>query len=286
MWDKPPIYEYDNFRNYLKEVYGRAKARGRKYSLRYFSRLLGFSSPSFFKLVMDGKRNLSDGSIDRFVEVLKLNSQEARYFRSLVALNQAKTSDERVHYSREILRSKSYRQTHPLSEAQLEYFTHWYYIVIRELVNLPAFKEDPKWIADNTLPPVSVKQAEDALAALQRLGLIGRDAQGRLVQAKAVVSTGDEVISACLAEYHKQFMIRARESIDLIRREMRDISSVTFPANEKTAKSIKAKIQKFRNELAQEAAGDPRSSVVYQLNMQLFPVTQFCEPNSESGEET
>jgi uncharacterized protein (TIGR02147 family) len=278
------IFEYDNYRTYLKDYYANAKAKGRKFSLQYFSNLMGFSAKSFFKHVMDGHRNLSDDSIERVVKALKLAKEEALHFRNLVQFNQATSSEERERYSIEILRSKGYRQMHPLKESQLHYFQNWYYVVVRELINLPTFKEDPEWIAAHTLPPITPRQAREALEELSKLGLIRRDESGKLVQETAIVTTADEVTSALLARYHREFMKKASESIDLVPRESRDISSVTFRVSEATARKFKEKVQKFRKELAEEASRDSHPKAIFQLNLQLFPVTQLGEDESGGGE--
>lgn len=59
------------------------------------------SSSSFFKLVMQGKRNLSKISIEKTLKVLKLEGEEADFFRRLVVRNQDRTvqGSERRHQS-------------------------------------------------------------------------------------------------------------------------------------------------------------------------------------------
>jgi len=271
------IYDYNDYRAYLKDLYLDAKSKGRKYSFGYFSKLLGFSSKSFFKHVIDGHRNLSEESIERFCKALKLNRDESSYFKNLVLFNQATTSEEKMAFSREIFRSRAFRKIHPLKISQFQYLTHWYFVAIRELVNLPHFKEDPEWISQNTLPKITPAQAKQAIEELQKLGLLTRNENGKLVQANAIVATSDEVTSASVAQYHRELMKKASESIDSVPREKRDISGVTFRISGQTAKKIKEMIQTFRKELAEEASHDTSPDAVYQLNLQLFPLSQIQE---------
>src|SRR3989338_9919808 len=88
---KPNIFEYDNYRSFLKDLYALLKQEKSAFSFRFFSRQAGFRSPNFLKLVMEGKRNLSPESIEKFAKGLKLNKNEADFFRRLVLLNQATT---------------------------------------------------------------------------------------------------------------------------------------------------------------------------------------------------
>ena len=47
------------------------KATKPQFSYRYFSRVAGFSSPNFLKLVAEGQRNLSPKSIAKFAKKLR-----------------------------------------------------------------------------------------------------------------------------------------------------------------------------------------------------------------------
>ena len=143
------------------------------------------------------------------------------------------------------------------------------------MVNLPHFQEDPQWIADNTAPSISPVEAKGALLELIKLGLLKRNEDGKLVQTNTIVATDNEVTSSLVAQFHREFMKRASESIDLINRSNRDISSVTFRVSEETAKRLKEKIQDFRRELTEEASRDLQPEAIFHLNLHLFPVTQF-----------
>lgn len=275
------IFEYADFRAYLKDFYQFAKAEKKTFSYRFFARLAGCKSSATLKRVMDGSRNLSEKGIEGFCKALRLNREEADFFKQLVQLNQAKTSLEKAVFTREILRSRTYRKFHPLKESQFHYYTKWYFIVIREMANLPQFQEDPEWIARHVLPAITPKQAEDAIKELLKLGLLTRDSQGRLTQANTVLITPDEVTAAVVADYHRESMRKAAESIDLVQRENRDISAVTFRVSKETAKRIKEKIQKFRRDIADEASKESSPEEIYQLNLQLFPLTQVTKDGKD-----
>jgi len=277
------IFEYDNFRVFLKERYLYSKSQNKKFSFRFFARLAGFKSPSFLKLVMENQANLSRKSIEMVAQALKLNKEESAFFKSLVLFNQAATADEKHSYAREILDFQKYKKIHPLSEAQFNYYTYWYFIPVREIVALPAFKEDPLWISKMIKPNIEPAEAKKALHELERLGLIVRDPNGSLKVTASNISTSDEVVSHSVAQYHRLMMKRAGESIDTIERESREISSLTMGVSEKTAKLVKERIQSFRKELVNIVSQDEAINVVYQLNFQFFPVTEVVEKKKEKS---
>lgn len=271
------IYEYDNYRTYLKNLYQSLKEQKSHFSFRYFSRMAGFRSPNFLKLVMEGKRNLTAQSIDKFAFALKLNKEETSFFRNLVLLNQASTVEEKKFYAEQLIRTRLYRKIYPLKQAQYDYYTNWYYIPIRELVGVEGFKEDPNWIARKLAPPITATDAEKALKKLEQLGLIKRNEEGKLVQTERFVSTGDEVASASVSQWHKEMIQKGAEAIDRFPAMERDISSVTLGLSEQSAGQVKELIQRFRKELMTISKQDQKAEGVYQINFQLFPLTKKRE---------
>ncbi len=271
------VFEYDNYREFLKDSYKSLKEQDKKYSFRFFSKLAGFKSSSVLKMIMDGQRNMGSRCIDQFAQALKLNPEETSFFRILVQFNQAKTVDEKQSYAQALMHFNDFKKTHPLTESQYNFYALWYMPVIWELAGIPGFQDDPEWIAKQILPNISTSQAKKALAELVQLGLLVSSKKGNLVKTQAILRTTDEVASSAIAQWHREMLKRAAESIDLISREKRDISSITCSMSLPTAKKIKEKIQKFRKELMEIASQDPSPKMVYQLNFQFFPQAEIEE---------
>lgn len=274
---KPIIYEYHNYRLYLSNLFEYFKEIKPAFSYRFFSKQAGFRSPNFLKLVIEGKRNLSGESIEKFSLAFKLNQKEKDYFRNLVQLNQATTIEEKAYYSEQIFKSSAYRKINPLKKEQHDYYTNWYYIAIREMVDLPNFKNDPNWIANHLRPKTSPQDAEKALSELEKLGLIQKDRNGKYEQIDQIVSTGDEVASNDVAKFLQLMSHRGAESIDLIPAPQRDISAVTVTLSEKNFLKIKQLIQDFRKQLLQIAQEEQSAEAVYQINFHIFPLTEILK---------
>ncbi|MBI4410961.1 MAG: TIGR02147 family protein [Deltaproteobacteria bacterium] len=271
---KPHLFEYDNYRSFLKDLYASLKEEKGPFSFRFFSKQAGFRSPNFLKLVMDGKRNISPDGIDKFARALKLNKEETTFFRNLVLLNQSATVEEKKFYAEQLIRHRFYKKVNPLSQAQYDYYANWYFIPVRELVGIDGFREDSAWIAHQLIPPITASEAEKALKELEQLELIKRDETGRLVQTDGLISTGDEVASTSVAQFHKEMMQKGAESIDRFPAPEREISSVTIGLSSVNSRQVKELIQRFRRELLAIASQDQKSTGVYQANFQLFPLTK------------
>ncbi len=273
-YSKPKILEYGNYRLFLKAFYEAKKAAQPGFSHRVFSRMAGFGSPNFIHLVIEGKRNLSEDSIEKCLQALKLGVEEARHFRNLVLLNQAGNAEERRHYAKQIIQSRAFRKLHPITQAQFEYHSEWHRVAIRELVALDSFREDPDWIAQALVPSITPAEARKAIDLLQTLKMIERDANGRLRQAQSVVSAGDEVAMASVTRFHQQMIKKGAESIELFAQAEREISSVTIGLSKKGALQIKTLIQAFRRELLAIAENDQGLDRIYQANFQFFPLSK------------
>jgi len=274
---QPTVFEYEDYRAFLRDTYAYQKARSRHNSFRNFSRRAGFASPNFLKLVIDGKRNLSSESIAKFITALRLAKPEGEFFTHLVQFNQARTASERSECARLLLQSKGFQRVYPLKQAEYAYYAQWYYVPVRELAALKGFKEDPAWIASQLHPPISPAEAAKAVADLEKLGLLKRDSQGRLEQSNRTVTTENEVVSASVVNYHKEMLKKASDAIDSVPRARRELSAACVPISAATATKIKSMIQNLRQEILALASGDEDPRVIYQINMQLYPLSSWSD---------
>jgi len=267
------IFEYDNYREFLKDYYARAKIENKTFSFGFFSKLAGFKSRSVLQQVMNGERNIAPTSIAKFTKALKLNKEAAVFFKNLVLFNQATSPEEKRQFAQEIIKSKAYQRSNPIGEAQYNYASHWYFVAIRELAALPGFKAESVWIAKHVFPSISVPEAKYAVDELIKLGYLKRDNEGGLRATEGWLATADEVTSAAIIDYHRAMLNRASESIERFPREKRDISAQTFGVSPKTMQTIKEMIQVFRKEIESVVSrSDEEPDAVYQLNFQFFPI--------------
>lgn len=279
--EAPNLFEYSNYRLFLKDSYTYWKSKDKKFSFRYFARIAGFNSHNFLRLVIEGKSNLSPESILKISKALKLSREESHFFENLVYLNQCTSTDEKTVYARELLRSRTFRKIHPLSESKYHLFANWYITVVRELVGLPGFIEDPEWIAQQIRPSIKPTEAKLAIDELLKLGFIKRNEEGQLVQSEPLLSTPDEVSSTYISNWHKEYIRKGLESIDLFPREKRDVSAVTFGFSEKNIKLIKELISNFRKEILRLGSEQDEKDILLQLNIQLFPVAESKNAKGE-----
>jgi uncharacterized protein (TIGR02147 family) len=269
---EPEVFLYTNYRVYLKDYYDYRKQISAVFSHRFFAAKAGLASPNYLKLVMDGTRNLSTKSLQRFVSGLALNGKRAEYFENLVHFNQAKALDQRNHFYEKLLKVRNRAGLNLLDEGQFELFTNWRNLVLREMVGLKGFKRHPKWIADQMHGAITAKEAEDSLEKLTRLGLLRKTANGYR-QVDVNISTHDEVRSLLIKNYHRQMLNLAADAMDRLPATQRDISTVTIPIRKADFAKVKEHLQLMRKELLNLAAEADQGEAVVQINLQLFPLT-------------
>lgn len=272
--DRPVVYDYLQYRAYLKDMFEYKKATHDFFSYRFFAKEAGFASPNYLKLVTDGQRSLTNTSIEKIAKGFELKKQEREFFEYLVFMNQASTHDEQNRYYRKMLSIKGYTNTHRLEKASYDYFAKWYYPAIREIITFRDHRFTPEQIADRLNPEITPKEAEKALRLLLELKLIEKDSDGRWQQCDKIVSTGPEVKSLAIANYHKEMLKLASDAIERYLSEERDITAITLSVKRETLVDIKARIASFRRELLELASNDEDSDQIYQINFQVFPLTK------------
>jgi len=266
------VFQYLDYRAFLRDWYAGVNRAGRSFSYRAFARRAALKSPNYLKLVIDGSRNLSKPMAERFGRACGLDEEATSYFADLVGFNQAGTQQERNQCYGRLTSFRKYRQAHKLDLAHAAYHSAWFIPAVRELAASRAFKDDPEWIAAQLLPPVSVTEARRALEVLLELGMLARN-NGKIVQSDALVSTGPETRGLHITSFHRVMTERAIASIDIVVPEERDISCLTLNVGEDGLRRVKARIQRFRRELLDLSELEDDPCRVIQINFQLFPLS-------------
>jgi uncharacterized protein (TIGR02147 family) len=266
------VFGYHDYRVFLADFYAAKKPHG--FSYRAFSYAAGLGAPNYLKLVITGKRNLSLETANTFATTCGLGRDAARYFVTLVSFNQAGDADERNRLYSVLASFGRYRRAHKLALEEAAYHSTWYLPAIRELVLSPHFQDEPAWIAQVLWPPVTETEARHALDVLLTLGLLHRDAEGRLVQRSTVVSTGAQTTSLHIRNYHAQMMQRAQAAMETVPASEREISSLTMCLSPSGMDRIRSLLEETRRGIIDICETDIDTNQVVQLNFQLFPLSR------------
>lgn len=277
----PKLYTYFNFRDYLRDYYLERKSSDPSFSFQRFADYAGFKSKGFIKLVIDGKKDISEESIKKFNRVLKLSKKAFSYFSLLVKFNQASSLEERNPYFDQLMAFNNRNPARIILKDQYSFYSQWYHNTIRELITMDDFQGDYERIAKMIRPKISIKQVKDSIKLLEDLNLI-KKVDNRYVLTESIISTGDEIRAHAVQNFHRQNLTLASESINSVSSIQRDISCVVLGLSSQGFDKLKGEVQKFRKKLLKIAQEDKDLNRVYHMNMQLFPTTEKIDKDSES----
>jgi uncharacterized protein (TIGR02147 family) len=268
------IYQYLDYREFLRDFQADRQIRNASFSVRSFLKRAGITSPSFFKQVIDGDRNLTENTLAAFLTAMNLKPADGLYFRTMVHFCQAKTSEEKqVHYEK-LRELGSSAKVSIVGEASYAFYQYWYIPVLRELICLEPFHDDYSALAKRLQPAISVSEAKQAVRTLLQLGFVLDKGDGKFAQAEPLLHTGFEVKSLAVRGFNRQMVQLAAEALDRVPTSERNITGVTMSVSEVTYALITEEIRAFQEKILRLVEKDPRADRVYQMNVMLFPVSQ------------
>jgi uncharacterized protein (TIGR02147 family) len=273
----PVVFNYTNYRKFLKDSFEYKKAQNRHFTYRYFSQRAGLASSGALKEVIDGKKGLSIHSIPKFVEPFGLSKKEALYFEKLVLYNQAREEHEKSKYFQEMIKLQRLPRSRKITPKEYTFYTYWYNSVIREIVALKDFEYDPEWIADHITPKVTAAQVKDAIELLLKLGFVKQE-DSKLVQGVPKLSVDPDVTSLLTRNFNRRMIEIGWEAIDRFDQEEREVSGLTLHMSRHVYYQAKEMIRKFKQDLFDFVCNHPaQSEVVCRFNIQLYPFSKNLE---------
>ena len=170
------IFEYTDYREWLRDAFEDFKQRKTVISWRYMAMKMG-ADPGNLLRVSQGKIHLPLSLIQPAAEFFELEGKEADYWAEMVYFGRAKTdADALQHYERmQALKGVSLKL---LQKKELEFYRHWYYNAIRSVIGICKFKDDYQGLAESCTPNITEKEARDAVKLLADLNMISTDRDG------------------------------------------------------------------------------------------------------------
>lgn len=241
-------------RLFLQDELVRRIQANRRYSARAFARSLGIDS-SLLSKILRGERAVSRKLFAQLSERLELNPAD------FLELPEPKEDTRFVQ----------------MNADRFHLIADWYHYAIYEMATLKGFRSDIDWVARAL--DISKSEASAALARLERLGMLGRNARGKLIrqQPKGMSTTGDPQSAPAFRKLQRQILEGAVRAMEEISIERRDQSSMTMAVDSQRLPEAKALIRQFRRKLCKLLENAERADEVYQLSVALYPVTHFSD---------
>jgi len=275
------IYKYIDFRKYLSDFYQEKKLTTRHFSYRYFAQRAGIKSPVFLKQVIDGERNLTREMVEKFIPALNLNKKESLFFKHLVLFNQAKSASEKQESYSVMLSMINCIPERQLSRNQCAYFNKWYNSVIRELVCLYDFKDDFNLLASTVKPRITADEAKKAVQLLLRLKLIAKQNDGTYRQRDIAIISNDDMVALARRSFNSEMLLLAKNANQTLPQTERNISGITMGISKACYDVLLQEMAAFKERVKAIVNNDKKSTRVYQLGLQLFPLSEEIPLSSD-----
>lgn len=266
------IYSYTDYRAYLKAFYKFFKEDNYFFSYRYMADRIGIDHSCLVK-VFNSARHLPDHSIDKVALFCKLDSREQDYFNAMVQFAKSTSdSDIKLWYERMLtLKTVTYQN---IEDRQYRYFQSWIHAAVRSALDLRSYSEEYDQLAKSIRPPISLSQAKESVELLLELGMIERNDDGVLQNAKRHLSTPASWSSVAIRHYQKECIQLSLDAIQRFTQEKRDISTITMSIPKSKLDEIKALSEEFRQAVVARVNDMEQPDSVYQLNIQFFPLAE------------
>jgi len=271
----PEVRDYLDYREYLKDYYEARKALKSDYSYRVFTMRGDLKSPSHLKMIIDGKRNLTSKTVPKYIKALGLTSKkEMNYFELLVNYTQEKDMDSKKSFFHQLMEEKKKKGMTLIENAQFQFIANWHNVVIYVLLDVGDFSGPNEELLRLLKGDVSMKMAKESFVILQTLGLIEKNSEGFWKQSKGALSTSEDIKDIAFYEYHSSMIKLGLTSLRKDAIAERELNGVTLPISKEKLPELKEKIRQFRKEINEYTSSMDDCTQVYQMNIQLFPLTE------------
>jgi uncharacterized protein (TIGR02147 family) len=263
---------YTDYRKFLQDFYKEAKSVKPHFSYRTFCRKSGLKSPSIYREVTNGKRNLTLSTIGAFAKGLGLSGHDARFFENLVLFNQAKTEETKKKHLA-VLRGLRYRKPQKQIPVHLyEFYEKWYNPVIRELAVAIEWCDDYSILAKSVVPSIKASEARASVDMMVRLGFLRKNSDGSYLQVDPDITTGPEVTSLAIRQMNRELARLGIEALDRFPPSQRDISTLVMGMPQGKLPQIKMAIADFRKKLIEIVSDAEKNDSFYTLVVEFFPI--------------
>lgn len=271
-----PIVDYSDFRRYMRDYYEERK-RCSAFSWREFSKITGFSSSSYMKVVCDGKSKLSRIGVERVGSAMGLVGFEMEYFRAMVEYGQAESAEKKVAAYSNMLAIAKVHKVRVLEGDLFRFYETWQNPVVRELAPLMP-GATPGEMAKKFYSEVSAAEVRESLDFLTKSGLLKKTDDDSFLQTESSITGTPDATRLALRGMHRQMSRLATPALELPVEE-RNFSGVTMGLSKFSYARIVKELDECRRKIIAIAAEEKDIQQVYRLNLQLFPLTKKVNEN-------
>lgn len=274
---------FTDYRQFLREFYEfkreQTKSSLRPYSYATFAAAADIKSPNYLKLIIDGQRNLSSEMARKFARALSLDKEETEEFSALVDFTQAQEPIERNRFLKELadIRVRQQLKSGEIKADTWDKVPSWVTWVLYAL----SEQKDVRFESTELFEIMRGKaRLEDIRRSLERLiasGELVKDPEtGEIRKGRELMSGSENVPVALVRKLQAELIYLGLESLFQDQPQDREIGAQTLALTEAEFEQLKFELRQFRKRWLKDVSVNRKTAKgdrVFQLNVQLFPVT-------------
>ena len=283
----PELANFMDYRLFLSAYYNfrrdQTKNALRPYNYAVFSAAADIKSPNYLKMIIDGRRNLSEDMIGKFAKAVGLSKEQTEEFKLLVLFTQTSDPAQRNIYLRHLNESRVQQK---LKSGEIDRKTwdkvpNWVAWILYTMIDQKGVDFDPETLRGLLRGKASVDEIQTALNSLFVSGELVKDPiTGEVKKAHALMDSADEVPVALVRKLQAQLMYLGLESLFHDAPTEREFGSLTLSLTKPEFEELKFQLRKMRKSIHKDNAihrMNSKGEKVYQLNIQLFPLTDSAQ---------
>ena len=277
------LYEAEDYRTWMKARYEERKRSHAHFSYRYMAMRIGMDAGQLVK-ILQGKLHLAANRIPAVAKLFGLDPRSEKFFEALVRFGKA-TDPEEVEKRWEDLQSLKEVQAGEVEKDQYDFYAGWLPTAVRGLLSLGEVDQGAKALCRRLLPRPEAAEVERALDLLRSLGMAKFEEDRRWSLVQKHIRTGSRWRERTVRTFQSETMKLAVEALERIPPRRRDISTLTLTLAEKDLPLLRERVAELRRDLVRLAEESDPADSVFQVNVQVFPMTSEREsPSKQAGE--
>lgn len=279
---EPQLSNYLDYRKYLEDFYRfkreLTKNQLRPYTYSVFAASADIRSPNYLKMIIEGKRNLSEDMIQKFARALGLNKQKTNEFRLMVLFNQTTDPSERNIYLKDLSNTRVEGQIKAgeIDPKTMNKVPSWVAWVLFAMVDQEGVQYTADELRGLLRGKAQLDEINEALNSLLASGDLIRDDEGKIKKGRNLTEGAEEIPVALIRKLQTQLMLLGLESLYEDHPTEREFGTLTLALTKQEFEEIRFKLRQLRKQIHKDtglARLNQPGERVYQLNLQLFPVT-------------
>lgn len=265
------LYEAEDYRTWMRERYEERKRAQPNFSYRFMAMRLEMDAGQLVK-ILQGKLHLVPRKIPAVAKLFGLDAKAERFLEALVRFGKASAASD-IQRRWEELQSLKDVQAGELGIDQYDFYSNWLPTALRGLISLGESDQSTMRLRERLLPAPEREELERALELLKRLGLVEPDGGDGWVPVQKHIRTGTYWRDQTVRRFQSDTMRLAIEALHSIPARRRDISTLTLTLAEKDLPLLKERVAELRRDLVRLAEESDPADAVFQVNVQVFPLT-------------